>query len=385
MKKLLLGCLIFLGATSGMNAQSTQPRTLFPIDNNSGFIDRQGRVVIKPQAPELVAEIKQLSLALNALGAREDVGASIRFEEFSEGRAVAGWALCPQCRNPLWVSAIINEAGRPVIPPINSSTRYGRFHEGLAQYFDQGWGFIDPEGRVVIPAKYYEAADFSEGLAAVRLSEARQYGYLNPQGKLVIPFGFEVANTFSEGLAAVRIKQGKMSYIDKTGKAVLSNPAWLSIGDFSEKLAAVQIEVTDNSVYQGYKELKYGFIDRSGQFVIQPRYSSVQPFAGGRALFFQTGKAHGYGYIDVIGQIVIQPAYADAKSFSEGLAAVAVLGLDEKKRWGYVNRDGTLVMEPQFQFVNSFRGGLAAVNCDEYGRNCKTYIDPQGVVVWHKP
>jgi hypothetical protein len=123
---------------------------------------------------------------------------------------------------------------------------------------------------------------------------------------------------------------------------------------------------------------KYGFIDRTGKFVIPPRFYRVQKFSEGRALFVQTGKSHGYGFIDSKGHVVIKPEFIDAKSFSEGLAAVAINAGDDKKLWGYINRDGTWIIRPQFQHVNSFEGGLAAVNCDEYGGNCRAYVDTTG-------
>jgi hypothetical protein len=94
---------------------------------------------------------------------------------------------------------------------------------------------------------------------------------------------------------------------------------------------------------------KYGFIDRTGKFVIPPRFYRVQKFSEGRALFVQTGKSH--GFIDSKGQVVIKPEFIDAKSFSEGLAA---------------------------------EGGLAAVSCDEYGRNCRAYVDTTGKLRWQQ-
>src|SRR5205807_8698158 len=85
----------------------------------------------------------------------------ITFSAFSERLTLDPWALCPKCRNPLLVNGFINETGRLIIPPRNSHTQYDSFHEGLAKYSDSGWGFIDREGRIVIPARFYEASDFS--------------------------------------------------------------------------------------------------------------------------------------------------------------------------------------------------------------------------------
>lgn len=380
----ILTILLTMSLSSQTPAQRNEPRKLFLTDDNKAFIDINGQVVISASRPELIEEVRRASAKLGGLRVTDESSIWIRFSEFSEGLAVAGWALCPMCRNPFWVNAIIDETGRMVIPPATSHTRYGDFHEGLAKFSGGGWGFIDREGRIVIPAKFYEAADFSEGLAVVRSTETLRFGYVNQKGALVIPYRFYRAGDFHDGLAAVVITKGEYGFIDKTGKVVLHSKEWLEIEDFSEGLAAVQVEVTDNSVYRGYQDRKYGFIDRAGRFVIPPQFSRVNKFSDGRALFVQTGKRHGYGFTDATGSIVIGPEYADGKNFSEGLAAVAVQSTDEKKVWGYINKEGQWAIKAQFHNANSFSGGLAAVNCDEYGTRCQAYVDRTGSVRWPK-
>jgi hypothetical protein len=381
--------LLLLGCAEQINGQQKEPRKFFLTGDNTAFIDLSGQVVISSSQPELRADVHRVSLNLGRFRRPEAESNRITFSDFSEGLAVASWSLCPRCENPLMVSAIIDESGRMVIPPKDSFTRYGSFQEGLAQYFGRageewGWGFIDRTGRIVVPPKFHDTSDFSEGLAFVRLTYESKFGYINQTGALVIPYQFAWASDFHEGLAAVALAKGKYGFIDKTGRLVLQAEGWLSIDDFSEGLAAVQVEVTDNSVYRGYKDRKYGFIDHSGKFVIPPSYSKVQKFSQGRALFFQPGKNPVYGFIDSQGQVAIKPNFVDGRSFAEGLAAVAIKAGDDKKLWGYINREGDWVIQPQFQQANSFNGGLAAINCDEYGRRCQAYIDTAGQVRWQK-
>jgi len=362
--------------------QPSEPQRLFLIDDNRAFIDTRGQVVISASQAWLVEEVQRVSNNLGGFRFRNEPPTSIRFEEFSEGLAVIGWALCPMCRNPFWVNGIVDETGRLVIPPIDSSTRYGDFHEGLARYSAHGWGFIDRTGRIVIPAKFYEAGDFSEGFAVVRSSEKNRFGYINQKGELAIPYSFEWAGDFHDGLAAVAITKGTYGFIDKTGRVVFQKRDWFEAGDFSEGLAAVQVEVVDNSVYRGYRDRKYGFIDHTGRLVVSPQFYRVRKFSEGLALVMQGGS--GYGFIDSNGTVVVKPEYADGKSLSEGLAAVAVKTADEKLIWGYLDKQGQWAIRPQFQNANSFSGGLAAINCDQYGARCRAYIDRTGSVRWPK-
>lgn len=71
---------------------------------------------------------------------------------------------------------------------------------------------------------------------------------------------------------------------------------------------------------------KYGYIDKTGKIVIEPKFPMALNFSDGMALIVENDL---YGYIDHAGKIIVEPQYEDAQSFSEGLAAVAKNG-----RWG---------------------------------------------------
>src|SRR5688500_6641363 len=58
-------------------------------------------------------------------------------------------------------------------------------------------------GRIVIPARFDEAGQFSDGLAAVRIGA--KFGYIDKQGTIVIQPQFDFANPFAEGVAAAAI------------------------------------------------------------------------------------------------------------------------------------------------------------------------------------
>lgn len=111
-------------------------------------------------------------------------------------------------------------------------------------------GFVDTRGRWVIKPRFADAYEFHEGLAAFRMSEFGKVGFVDPRGKVIIPrkFGtnFKVPPVFSEGLAAVGLDDNwPLTNLDPPGKL--------------------------------------GYIDRSGRWVIAPKYSSGESFAGGRA------------------------------------------------------------------------------------------------------
>ena len=84
-------------------------------------------------------------------------------------------------------------------------------------------GYLDMDGRLVIPLKYEYALGFSEGLAKVR-NEAGMVGYINTQGELEIPFIFSDGESFLDGFAVVAVKDNQRSSygaIDKKGDWIL--------------------------------------------------------------------------------------------------------------------------------------------------------------------
>ncbi len=146
-----------------------------------------------------------------------------------------------------------------------------------------GVGFLDKEGKIVIPKLYEDVKGFSdEEICPVKLNG--KWGFINKKNEVVIPFNYEDADAFCEGLAAVKVNG------------------------------------------------KWGFIDVKGRMVVKNRYDFVISFSEGRAVVNKNGK---YGYVDYEGNEIIKVVYDDAESFSDGIAKVK-----KGNKNGYVDRFG---------------------------------------------
>lgn len=78
------------------------------------------------------------------------------------------------------------------------------FHEGLIRFVEnQKYGYKNEEGEIIIKPQYFEANDFSEGLACVKKGKNSSWCYIDTSGKVVITGDFKQAKSFHEGLAAV--------------------------------------------------------------------------------------------------------------------------------------------------------------------------------------
>ena len=180
-------------------------------------------------------------------------------------------------------------------------------------------GYKDENGNIVIPAKYDNADEFSEGLARVQING--KYGFIDQTDKLVIPAKYDDATSFSEGLAAVKIN-GKWGFIDKTDKLVI--PAKYDDGVwFSEGLARVKING------------KRGFIDKTDKLVIPAKYDEAWSFSEGLARVKINGK---WGVIDKTDKLVIPAKYDFVREFKNGKAEVEL-----NSRWFYIDKNGNEV------------------------------------------
>lgn len=321
-----------------------------------------------------------------------------RFERYGEMKFSDGLALV---REPGGRQGFIDPTGRFVIGPEFSLAQ--PFSEGLA-FVDahtpdgvmDGSAFIDPTGRRVIHFPYPGEGQsgvryggrFSEGLAPVAWARDYQdaegvgkqevtWGYVDKTGKVVIPARFSGAHEFSEGLASVTLgdmlkhEKVECGYVDHDGKLVADGFA--DCGPFHGGRAAV-MRWTKPTDPKALAERRYGYLDTTGALVIPLEYAMAEPFSGGLACVVDaSGKA---GFIDQKGAYVLKPIYRVCRSFSEGLALV-VLG----HKGGYIDRSGKQVIPSRFDYAEPFANGLAMV----VEGTTVSFIDKTGRAVWSGP
>lgn len=118
------------------------------------------------------------------------------------------------------------------------------------------------------------------------------------------------------------------------------------------------IPVRQGSRY-GYLQYQKSMGSYNVQIPLSQRFSDVKPFAkNGLAPAKNTTNGQ-YGYVDRKGNWVIQPVYPDASTFADnGLANVQ----DPKtEKWGYINSKGNWVIRPVYNKAYPFADGLALV------------------------
>ncbi|HZX66164.1 MAG TPA: WG repeat-containing protein [Myxococcales bacterium] len=152
-------------------------------------------------------------------------------------------------------------------------------------------------------------------------------------------------------------KDGKWGYIDRTGRIVVE-PKFDNAERFSEGFAAV---VADG---------RHGYIDKTGAMALVPREKPAgavhRPFRDGLAAVHAEG---GIGFLDRTGKLIIPARFSSAEDFSEGLAFAC-----DRVGCGYIDRMGHGALGPGFLGGAPFRGGVAAVWVGKSDMGGKRYV-----------
>ena len=248
----------------------------------------------------------------------------------------------------------IDMAGHYIVEPILDVAL--SFREGLAVVcINDKYGFINEEGKIAIPLKYNWAGSFHEGVALVCLKGEGAI-YINKYGSKAIHGSFYGANLFSEGLAGV-CENNKYGFIDKSGKYVIP-PVYDSVGNFMEGYAPVTI---DNKSY---------LIDKNGTIFVEGKKFH---------LGFQRGFLSAeilpkiYGIINreqKVAEIFTEYLWIGTYSDSEGLFHA----MNKNGRGGFINEKNEILIPFKYSEVWAFSEGVACVQFDSlYG-----FIDKYG-------
>ena len=227
-------------------------------------------------------------------------------------------------------------------------------------------GFIDRTGHVVIPPKLRPISSsdppFYEGLLSLGVSSGP---FLTTKGQVVLDNRFWRIWDFSEGLAAaLQTSDSKWGYIDRSGKFVIAPqfpffPEGL-VSDFSDGLAAIEVDG------------KLGYIDHTGAFVIPRQFATGTSFEDGIARVVVTQGPCAYVNYDAVDPCLTDLQVAPSTGNAGKRTVTANLC-----RWTFIDKKGNRIMNAEFDAARGFHEDLAAVKVGQsWG-----FIDKHGTFV----
>jgi hypothetical protein len=243
--------------------------------------------------------------------------------------------------------------GKVVVPPQFTSASV--FNEGMGIVFVKepsgiSYGkLINLKGEIVTNESTKVAPEFSQGLAPALTPEG--YGYVNGKGELALlvkhkldkNYEGDPISHFSEGLALIVTDEGS-GFIDKSGEIVIK-PQFGNMGD-----------VFKNGMARVWVDGKWGVINKQGEYIIKPQEKHISPPSDGIAVL-QQGDDEWIGLNDK-GQIQLRVFHDELGDFHEGLAQFKS---KTNGKWGFIDKSGRIVVAPKYDSVGDFSEGLAVV------------------------
>jgi len=334
--KLLLTLLtvIFLSSCNQVNNSGFSYK-LIPVEqaDNWGYIDNKGVTKIPfyyKMAYPFSEGLAMVTDGNGRVGYINEYGTDVIKPQyksgtyFSEGKAfVIGDEGYPKC---------IDKKGN-VLFDLKEATTVMAYTEGLAFVYTNGKiGYVNGEGKMVINPQFDFGSKFKGERAVVGNVEhgEMKYGFIDKQGKLVIPCQYSSAKDFNEGYATV-VSDSKVHCIKEDGKDAFPLEGVDYIGSFSEGYAAAM---------NGDKLM---YVDTKGKIQIEPGFEIGKPFNNGLAAVSKDGK---WGYIDTKGKEAINRQFDAASKFYGDFAVVETNG-----KYGLINKAGQYTVEPKYKNV----------------------------------
>ena len=206
-------------------------------------------------------------------------------------------------------------------------------------------GYINRDGRLVIPAKYEPAGKI--GLDGFTCP--------TPTGRLRYEGFAAWGREFRQGRAAVRVGKG-WQMIDTSGRPLLAEPVE-EIGDLCDGMAWFSADE------------RFGLLGRNGQTVVEAKYYTIPEYWNG---LWKVKPDYREELLDSAGRLLTANRYDYIHEPRDGMIRVI-----SDRKVGYINLDGEEVIPCEYDSGGDFRRGVAPVAMRQPPKK-SWWIDKQG-------
>lgn len=206
------------------------------------------------------------------------------------------------------------------------------------------YGFVDSEDKYIVTPIYkevdYNFGYYEGGLFKV-VDSNDKIGFVNDQGKLIVPCKYDYSQSFEKGYSVVRVAHGEFDYkyglLDSLGKEV--TPL---------KYGRLEFYADDNVLVFGSENTSnVGLMNLKGQILIPEEYDfwSKNISKG----LWPVGKNDKFGVINLKNEIVVPFEYVMIESYSDALG-VAATQKEEYGKYGFIDRTGRIVIPFEYDY-----------------------------------
>ena len=353
--------------TSNEEKESISVNELYRINigGKYGFINENGDVVIEPQYDETYFHFRDGEVCFARIGERKGlINSSGEFvAELEKGidfvwNFVNGKTICIGNNNRY---GVVDENGNLVLPMVYSNITVDNPMGFIVQDTLGNMGYINYQGKLILPCIYDDVKGFNEGLMVVATSN--KCGYVDTLGDWIIDSIYDDARVFNNGMARVKKGNGWV-FIDKKGNVIESLKYEEILTGFSDNRAFVRQNGT------------ICMVNRRGTVIKQIDVDSVYSFNEGYAGFKKNGK---FGMLDTNGNVSVAPKYEKLSSYENGLAKYKKDNL-----WGLIDTGGNVVVDASHNADCGTIDGYALLWGQDtvYNEFPMTYYDQKGNVIW---
>lgn len=230
-------------------------------------------------------------------------------------------------------------------------------------YHDSCFGYLNRNGKVIIPINYVSALDFVNSKALVMKfigkKEKASCFFIDKYGKkLKNVKTYDSINSFDNGFYPVRLG-GLWGYINEEGKEIC-HPKYEETSKFNNGVAIVR------------KDYKYGLINSKLQEISDFIYYKINNFNNDIAIAIVKTSTYSdtYTILSSDGNELTSQRYITIAEFKYGMAKVKSI----ENKWGFINKDYKEVIPCIYWYVYSF-------GKDGYAKVCMSYEDQDWILI----
>lgn len=320
---------LFLALPLWLFSQEIEYYPISDTSGNIGLIDSTGKIILSPQ-------LSMIHPVISWIGYVYDPNDSL--DDMSDGGVIT--------RDGRFVNLELESTIRDMGELLPIDLYFRIYNKDLKLYAVKTrkgyWGIINRDGEWVLNPDMQWIETVSDGYGIISKrdtgSSKSKYGIINPDGRIVIPPRFGSLKSFDgieEHVYRIDYGGGGVSY--DSYHEMIPHQA-----EYGLWIATPYIPYDPDNYHH---KIKYGLIDRQGNWVADTQFSYDIKFTNGLLPAKYKGK---YGVLKKDGTWLIAPQYEGIDTLSP---AQEYFTFKQQGKWGIISADSKIIVEPTLDTV----------------------------------